>query len=638
MAWSNASFENVLDDLSSRFIINVPDEELASVERICFQIEQAHWFYEDFVREQNSSLPSFSLKNFSAKFFQHCPLLHEWANEHETAFANFMEYKFRVPVCGAIILNESMDKCILVKGWAARSGWGFPKGKINKDEQDVLCAAREVWEETGFDITPFIQEDDFVEQTMKDQRVRLYIIKGVPETTVFEPQTRKEISKIEWHRLTDLPTMRPKHADRGPHSGRESGSERPNSNSKNPSRYYMVIPFVQKLKHWITTQRKLAKRKGSGQATGQQNQRQQHYTQQPEENIETLHHNRRPSVTPIEAKLDSDVLKSMLGIGINKSETHQGSGSTPTLQHTQASTSQSLGANDTQQSSQMLMSLLGIQHGSQIPSPSSQAAALQQQQQQQQQQRQPHQQQQQQQQQHQQQQQLMQAHTQSQPHNGSDAIKALLGITPGSGTNTSSLGNGSPQMMSGNRNSNGMMHPHYSPHMVHQQQHYTPQMVHQQLYSGTSPAMAHMQPHYQRQQQQHQQQQQQQQPQQQQPQHQGMGSPSFANSRKSSVDLLSLLNSGHGGAGGVGGVANGGSPLMYRQEAWNSPQQNRSGPFGGISIYQQQQQHQEQHPHMFDQGENPTKPNGALSPPHLAPAAPKVASMQEFKFDLNSLV
>lgn len=95
---------------SSRFIINVPDEELASVERICFQIEQAHWYYEDFVREQNPSLPSFNLKNFSAKFFQHCPLLHEWSNEHETAFANFMEYKVRVPVCGAIILNEAMDK------------------------------------------------------------------------------------------------------------------------------------------------------------------------------------------------------------------------------------------------------------------------------------------------------------------------------------------------------------------------------------------------------------------------------------------------------------------------------------------------------------------------------------------------
>ncbi|KAI8606406.1 Dcp2, box A domain-containing protein [Dissophora ornata] len=244
MAWTNATFENVLDDLSSRFIINVPDEELASVERICFQIEQAHWFYEDFIREQNSSLPSFNLKNFSAKFFQHCPLLHEWSNEHETAFANFMEYKIRVPVCGAIILNEAMDKCILVKGWTARSGWGFPKGKINKDEPDTSCAVREVWEETGFDVTDRIKEDDYIEQTIKDQRIRLYIIKGVPESTMFEPQTRKEISKIEWHYIADLPTSKPKPIEKGTQSGKESGTERA-SGIKNPSRYYMVTPFIQ---------------------------------------------------------------------------------------------------------------------------------------------------------------------------------------------------------------------------------------------------------------------------------------------------------------------------------------------------------------------------------------------------------
>jgi mRNA-decapping enzyme subunit 2 len=129
---------------SSRFIINVPEEELASVERICFQIEQAHWFYEDFIREQKPELPSFSLKNFSAKIFQHCPLLRQWEHEHERAFADFMQYKIRIPVCGAIILNERLDKCLLVKGWSSKSGWGFPKGKINKDEENSICAAREV--------------------------------------------------------------------------------------------------------------------------------------------------------------------------------------------------------------------------------------------------------------------------------------------------------------------------------------------------------------------------------------------------------------------------------------------------------------------------------------------------------------
>ena len=60
---------------SSRFIVNLPAEELESVERICFQIEQAHWYYEDFVRPQAAHLPSYSLRKFSEVVFRTCPLL-----------------------------------------------------------------------------------------------------------------------------------------------------------------------------------------------------------------------------------------------------------------------------------------------------------------------------------------------------------------------------------------------------------------------------------------------------------------------------------------------------------------------------------------------------------------------------------
>ena len=37
----------ILDDLGSRFIINIPEEERKDLIRICFQIELAHWFYVD---------------------------------------------------------------------------------------------------------------------------------------------------------------------------------------------------------------------------------------------------------------------------------------------------------------------------------------------------------------------------------------------------------------------------------------------------------------------------------------------------------------------------------------------------------------------------------------------------------------
>ena len=40
-AFSQLTFAEVLEDLSSRFIVNLPAEELSSIERICFQVEQA---------------------------------------------------------------------------------------------------------------------------------------------------------------------------------------------------------------------------------------------------------------------------------------------------------------------------------------------------------------------------------------------------------------------------------------------------------------------------------------------------------------------------------------------------------------------------------------------------------------------
>ena len=51
-----------------------------------------------------------------------------------------------------MLINESRTKVLCVKGWKAQS-WGFPKGKMDRDEDQVCCATREVLEEVGFDIS-----------------------------------------------------------------------------------------------------------------------------------------------------------------------------------------------------------------------------------------------------------------------------------------------------------------------------------------------------------------------------------------------------------------------------------------------------------------------------------------------------
>ena len=62
------------------------------------------------MRETNSKLPSLSLKKFSQLFFNSCPLLRQWSADHEQLFDEFMHMKVRVPVCGAIMLNDKWDK------------------------------------------------------------------------------------------------------------------------------------------------------------------------------------------------------------------------------------------------------------------------------------------------------------------------------------------------------------------------------------------------------------------------------------------------------------------------------------------------------------------------------------------------
>jgi mRNA-decapping enzyme subunit 2 len=125
--------------------------------------------------------------------------LTQFSDFHAAAFTEFLAYKTRVPVRGAIMIDADMEQVVLVKGWKKGSKWSFPRGKINKDENDLDCAVRETYEETGYDVRAagLIHSDDSVKHidvTLREQQLRLYVFRGVPLGTYFEPRTRKEIS------------------------------------------------------------------------------------------------------------------------------------------------------------------------------------------------------------------------------------------------------------------------------------------------------------------------------------------------------------------------------------------------------------------------------------------------------------
>ncbi|XP_022765360.1 mRNA-decapping enzyme subunit 2-like isoform X1 [Durio zibethinus] len=227
--------QELLDDLCSRFVLNVPKEDQQSLERILFLVEYAYWFYEDNTVEKNPLLKSLNLKEFTSLLFNSCDVLRPYVAHLDDIFKDFTDYKVRVPVTGAIILDETYERCILVKGWKGTS-WSFPRGKKNKDEEDHACAIREVLEETGFDVLGLLNKDEYIEVIFGQQRVRLYIIAGVKDDTAFAPLTKKEISEIAWHQLDDLRPATNEVISRG----------------ITGLKLYMGAPFLASLKSWIS--------------------------------------------------------------------------------------------------------------------------------------------------------------------------------------------------------------------------------------------------------------------------------------------------------------------------------------------------------------------------------------------------
>ncbi|XP_063382952.1 m7GpppN-mRNA hydrolase [Cydia fagiglandana] len=230
---------DILDDLCSRFIINLPESERGDLVRICFQMELAHWFYLDYYcTDEAHNLHPCGIRDFAQHIFQHVPTLREHLTNLDSVLENWREYKQTVPTYGAILLDQELTHVLLVQSYWTKASWGFPKGKVNEGEEPWKCAAREVLEETGFDISKHISKNDYIEAIIHDQIVRLYIIGYIPRDTKFQPRTRNEIKACEWFPLADLPSNK---KDMTPKV----------KMGVSPNAFFMVLPFVKRMRRWV---------------------------------------------------------------------------------------------------------------------------------------------------------------------------------------------------------------------------------------------------------------------------------------------------------------------------------------------------------------------------------------------------
>jgi len=209
----------------------------------------------------NPLLPRFkNVKPFAKKIFEISPLLSPLIPKFDTMWHDFCRYRRQISTYGTILLNKRCTKVVLCQDWSGKA-WTFPAGKVNQNERGVDAGARETYEETGFDpnckfgktkmMKNKASEEEEDEEGAADvclpwkelkegddnalgyvedgsgKRRTCFVCWGVPESFPFAPVARKEVSKVEWHDLTNL-----------------------------PKKTYAVHPFMTQLKRWIKNHKK----------------------------------------------------------------------------------------------------------------------------------------------------------------------------------------------------------------------------------------------------------------------------------------------------------------------------------------------------------------------------------------------
>lgn len=299
------AFQNALEDVHTRFILNLPPEELATTDRIFFQLEQAWWYYEDIICDEmddpsssntaatttwmdmsagqggaattaatdtvtstpitkevrvatsaSVDLPRFpKLQPFCRKMFEISPLLSPLLGQFDELWAEFSQYRRKISTYGTILLNQDCTAVVLCQDYNGKS-WTFPAGKVNQGETGIEAGARETYEETGFD----------------------------PNCNMGLTKAMREVNEnLPWNSLREEDALRytegggsgklrtcyvchgvPEEFPFAPVARKEVSDVRWHDLNDLPKKSFAVIPFLKGLKHWIRRNAVASARKGEG--------------------------------------------------------------------------------------------------------------------------------------------------------------------------------------------------------------------------------------------------------------------------------------------------------------------------------------------------------------------------------------
>jgi mRNA-decapping enzyme subunit 2 len=174
---SKLGIKNIFDELMNIYIYHLDESIFYNKIQICFQLQYAYWCYLDNYVKHNNLLPRYNQYEFFHAIVNMYPLLYLHIKDISKIYTEWKEYISCIPVYGSIILDSTLKYCLLLRMGSNRSShYSFPKGKIDKGEEEVECAIRETMEETGINIRNKIRKTRYIDGDVKGKYTKLYMI------------------------------------------------------------------------------------------------------------------------------------------------------------------------------------------------------------------------------------------------------------------------------------------------------------------------------------------------------------------------------------------------------------------------------------------------------------------------------
>jgi 8-oxo-dGTP pyrophosphatase MutT (NUDIX family) len=212
-----------ITELQHRFLINLPESEWKSWNRLWYHIELAYYFWLD--HQLLASLSETTTEPEPIHLFCKDLLRGVLTNVQKDNILRILyqrylyTYKYKIPVAGIVLRVK--DRILLVLNRSSNK-WGFPKGKLNRDEEAWDCAGREFQEETGLAIenTKATLVDTFLldsgtARLIDSQRpnksvTTLFYLRSDDVSVcdrILKPKCPKEIAECRWIDLKEVASL-----------------------------------------------------------------------------------------------------------------------------------------------------------------------------------------------------------------------------------------------------------------------------------------------------------------------------------------------------------------------------------------------------------------------------------------------